>query len=179
MRPEAWVAQHTDTAVIAITNLNPTGGGANTTLLVGRIPTTPTPPAGDGPTSTFRSPARDVRVLIANAAGIPGIAGQLSQVLPDHYIVPTPTTATIDFSQPLTQTQVLYRRGFDQQAATLAEDLGATTAPPDRQRSPRSRGTSVRHTGPRRPSRNRPRGRMANHQLDPPGQPTLTARRVP
>lgn len=81
-------------------------------------------------TTKFRQPSHTVRVLVVNAAGVPGIAGNLTASLPDGYDTAVPTNATIDPNAPLTQSQVLYRPGFEADARTLADDLGGTTIGP-------------------------------------------------
>lgn len=76
----------------------------------------------------FAAPITPARVLVANAAGVAGLAGQLTALLPDDYVTEEPTNAVGSYESPLilAQTKVLYAPGFGPLAEQLADELGAT-----------------------------------------------------
>ena len=83
-----------------------------------RPPTTTAPTTTSttaAPPTTVRAPS-DVRVLVLNAVGIPGLAGQVSQQLADlGYEMGTPDNAP----EQLDQSRIWYRRGFGAEALEL------------------------------------------------------------
>jgi LytR cell envelope-related transcriptional attenuator len=77
---------------------------------------------------TTARPASEVRVLVANGSGIPGVAGQRTETLATAgYATLEPANAA-----PTPNTQVLFVEGFQAEAAAVATALGfpATVAQP-------------------------------------------------
>ena len=71
------------------------------------------------PPTTVRAPS-DVRVLVLNAVGTPGLAGQVSQQLADlGYEMGTPDNAP----EQLDQSRIWYRRGFGAEALELGAQI--------------------------------------------------------
>jgi hypothetical protein len=94
---------------------------------------TTAPPAGGGgeggatttaPAAQAR-PAAEVTVLVANASGVSGAAGELTTAIADEGYQTVPGTNAPPESDPAT-TQVLHIAGFEQEGAALAGAIGAT-----------------------------------------------------
>jgi hypothetical protein len=107
-------------------------GGTPTTEAAGTDGST-TPPAGGGgeggatttaPAAQAR-PAAEVTVLVANASGVSGAAGDLTAAIAAEGYQTVPGTNAPPESDPAT-TQVLHIAGFEQEGAALAGAIGAT-----------------------------------------------------
>lgn len=86
---------------------------------------------GDDPTTTEATarPPAEVAVLVANASGVAGAAGELTQRLAQaEYRTEPETNAPDQAGQPLETTQVLFIEGSEAEATDLAAAMGA---PPD------------------------------------------------
>jgi hypothetical protein len=80
--------------------------------------------AADGSTTTAAPPrpAAEVVVRVANASGVQGAAGEMTQRIAGAGYQTVPETNAPD---RLDATQILFAEGFDREAAALAEAMGA------------------------------------------------------
>jgi hypothetical protein len=89
---------------------------------------TTAPPAGGGETTTTAAPApaarapAEVTVLVANASGVAGAAGGLTETLAGQGYQTVPETNAPQSAQA---TQVLFLPDFDAEAAAVATAIGA------------------------------------------------------
>lgn len=98
--------------------------------------TTETTAADDGGEETTTTepvrPPGEITVIVANASGVNGAAGNLTATLADAGYLTAPQT---DAPERLETTQVLFAPGFDREAAAVAQAIGvaaeAATALPE------------------------------------------------
>ena len=109
------------------------GGETPTTEVAGSGGSTTAPPPGGGgdggapttaPAAAARPPA-EVTVLVANASGVSGAAGELTEAIAAEGYNTVPGTNAPPESDPAA-TRVLHIAGFEQEAAALASAIGAT-----------------------------------------------------
>jgi hypothetical protein len=88
---------------------------------------TTAPPAGGGETTTTTAavaarPPAEVSVIVANASGVSGAAGELTATLASAQYQTVPET---NAPNSVGATQVLFIEGFDREAAAVATAIGA------------------------------------------------------
>jgi len=104
------------------------GGGAVTPIESVPVDTTPIDASTSVPTDTTTLPKTGYKVLVANASGVTGSAGQMSTALQAQgFIVVTPATNAAETVGKQTVTVVYYVPGFESGAAAVAQVLGGVT----------------------------------------------------
>jgi LytR cell envelope-related transcriptional attenuator len=88
---------------------------------------TTAPPGGDGATTTTTAapaarPPAEVTVIVANASGVSGAAGELTSTLASQQYQTVPET---NAPESVAATQVLFTSGFDADAPGVATAIGA------------------------------------------------------
>jgi hypothetical protein len=122
--------------VIGFLVLHHSGGGTTVAVAKGTTTTTakassktPVVPPGTTTTTTAIRPAADVKVLVANASSVRGLAGLVAAKL---HTAGYNTLAVVNATQQLTASVIYYQPGYQREADGVAQTLGlaATTVKP-------------------------------------------------
>ena len=110
---------------LILRDVNRDRGDAGVPDQTGETTTLPIDPSGSSiPTETTTLPRTGFKVMVANASGVTGSAGQMSTALQaQQFIVTQPTNAAETVGKQ-TATKVYYVAGYESGAAAVAQVLG-------------------------------------------------------